>query len=459
MYSLIQNSIPHKGFPISSMFEVGMISERKILLSLHRDVLLHFVNEFGCEVQDLRRKDSIVDSLLADPAIRFEDMLSMLYQDTLKQICREFGIDDSGRKNEALINRILDELPQKRKRKRKPVKHKVDTKLDNDNILKLFHVSDIHIGQMYWSRPAPRDRLKRAVEIAEKEDRVMVISGDITDNAHPEEFRIAKNILSPLLRKGKCLVVPGNHDVALKKGLFFDAEPMVGPMGLTLGPTMILDNLKALWKLFSHWNEKRHEDYLKCLSDGHGNQWDTDYLFPYYRTFGKHFVLIGLDSTEGGALFAGGELGDRQRHALARLLKSEKCKNRVIILLLHHHVYTYEQTIFEEAMFLKDRNELLDCVCGKRVFILHGHKHALFRRVEAGDIKVVGATALVEPAHKAYEGRVYGYRLDLNSAGELKISACPIADKNGFVEEYRRAGREYLNSTKVLVKLLMKKKI
>ena len=76
---------------------------------------------------------------------------------------------------------------------------------------RIAHLSDLHFG-------AHDDRLVEAVEVrvgALKPD-LIVISGDFTQRARTDQFRLACEFLERLKAKGhEVLGVPGNHDVPL----------------------------------------------------------------------------------------------------------------------------------------------------------------------------------------------------------------------------------------------------
>ena len=72
----------------------------------------------------------------------------------------------------------------------------------------VLHLSDLHFGRVDPDLIAP---LKRAVEGIKPD--VVVVSGDLTQRARPEEFEAASEFLSSLPEPQ--IVVPGNHDVPL----------------------------------------------------------------------------------------------------------------------------------------------------------------------------------------------------------------------------------------------------
>lgn len=73
----------------------------------------------------------------------------------------------------------------------------------------LFHISDVHFG------PPHRPELSRAVIdfVHRHEPGMVVLSGDLTQRAKPEQFRQAREFVDAL--PVPTLVVPGNHDVPL----------------------------------------------------------------------------------------------------------------------------------------------------------------------------------------------------------------------------------------------------
>ena len=77
----------------------------------------------------------------------------------------------------------------------------------------LVHLSDLHFGR---TDPAVIEPLLASVH-AQRPDCV-VVSGDLTQRAKPDEFRQARAFLGRLPEPQ--VVVPGNHDVPLYGGSF-----------------------------------------------------------------------------------------------------------------------------------------------------------------------------------------------------------------------------------------------
>jgi 3',5'-cyclic AMP phosphodiesterase CpdA len=72
----------------------------------------------------------------------------------------------------------------------------------------LLHLSDIHFGRFNFAQLEP---LLRAVGQIRPD--VVVVSGDLTQRARPEQFQEARDFLAMLPKPQ--IVVPGNHDVPL----------------------------------------------------------------------------------------------------------------------------------------------------------------------------------------------------------------------------------------------------
>jgi Icc protein len=77
----------------------------------------------------------------------------------------------------------------------------------------LLQISDPHIGAE-WNDVLPEECLRRAVEaigaLPDPPD-ALLVSGDLTDNGAPEEYRRVRELLAPLGLEPH--VLPGNHDL------------------------------------------------------------------------------------------------------------------------------------------------------------------------------------------------------------------------------------------------------
>lgn len=73
----------------------------------------------------------------------------------------------------------------------------------------LLHLSDVHFGPPH--RPQVAEGVLALIE--ERGPDLVVISGDLTQRAKPEQFREAREFVDRI--PSPCLAVPGNHDVPL----------------------------------------------------------------------------------------------------------------------------------------------------------------------------------------------------------------------------------------------------
>lgn len=76
--------------------------------------------------------------------------------------------------------------------------------------VRVLHLSDIHCGRSYVAHHmAAAEALAHASSF-----QAIVVSGDLTQRARPQEFEQAHDILERLRAIAPTLVVPGNHDTA-----------------------------------------------------------------------------------------------------------------------------------------------------------------------------------------------------------------------------------------------------
>ena len=84
-----------------------MPTQRAILAELTTDELRANVDYYELKVADRRVKAQLIDALARSRKARVEEVLQDLSRDRLKQLCRAFGLDDSGRKKADLVARLV----------------------------------------------------------------------------------------------------------------------------------------------------------------------------------------------------------------------------------------------------------------------------------------------------------------------------------------------------------------
>ena len=84
-----------------------MPTKRTILAELTRDELRANVNYYDPPVDDRRINAQLVDALARSRKARLDEVLQDLSRDRLKELCRTFDLDDSGRKKADLVARLV----------------------------------------------------------------------------------------------------------------------------------------------------------------------------------------------------------------------------------------------------------------------------------------------------------------------------------------------------------------
>ncbi len=87
-----------------------MASIRKVLDGLKRDELIAALEAAGLDVADRRKRDLLLGALESRPPAELADFLGTLRRDRLEELCRELGLDDSGRTKAVIIERLIGEV-------------------------------------------------------------------------------------------------------------------------------------------------------------------------------------------------------------------------------------------------------------------------------------------------------------------------------------------------------------
>ncbi len=84
-----------------------MPTKRAILFELTADELRANVEYYELEVYDRRVKTELVEALAGSRKARLDEILPDLSRNRLKELCRVFGLDDSGREKAAIAARLI----------------------------------------------------------------------------------------------------------------------------------------------------------------------------------------------------------------------------------------------------------------------------------------------------------------------------------------------------------------
>lgn len=218
---------------------------------------------------------------------------------------------------------------------------------------KIIHLSDLHYGWQKQTDVALQTIITNI--LFEKEpasDYVVVVTGDLVNNAHDKKHKKVRASFDKLVEEGfTVLVVPGNHDYG--NGI--------------LGSSKFVPEFKKIF-----FNDKDRQ-YPKL---------DIVYDRSFPDKLAEAISFIGLDSMaeELGLLdhlWAEGELGEAQLLRLEQILNKadvRACGKRVIYL--HHH--PFDPLAFHQ---LKDSEKLREVINayveagGMIDALLFGHNH------------------------------------------------------------------------------------
>lgn len=203
---------------------------------------------------------------------------------------------------------------------------------------KIIHLSDLHVGYENLTTTLGDIVTRMIFHKTPASDYVVVITGDIVDNATKEgSYEEASAHLNRLKMAGfSVLVVPGNHDYG------------TGSRG----------NSKFIKRFKKHFFET------------------TDLKYPKLNLI-DNIAFIGLDSMEDEVnwydfLWAEGELGKKQLKRLSKILESDEIANiEYKVVYLHHH--PFHPKPFHS---LKDSGKFGKILEGHSVdALLFGHNH------------------------------------------------------------------------------------
>ena len=209
--------------------------------------------------------------------------------------------------------------------------------------MKFIHLSDLHI---HGEDNENKDVINTLNFISnEYSDHRLIVTGDITDDGTPGQFKKAYNLLKPF--DSKIFICPGNHDFGAA-GSFYSRER-----------ALCFDHILA-----------------EQLNQGGTFKGDTTPVVNFIRDGSTEIMLIALDSnlnTENIFDFSCGKIGKSQLGALNTILARTPSAGTVKVLFFHHHPFIVNDPLME----LKDANELARTIYGRVDIVLFGHKHVM----------------------------------------------------------------------------------
>lgn len=162
-----------------------------------------------------------------------------------------------------------------------------------------------------------------------------LFTGDLTTTALDAEFDDAMALINRYVGDSPAFIVPGNHD-----RYTFQAD--------------------------------RSRAFERHVGDRTASVW------PCYRELSPGFHLIGLDPTHANFLFAHGVVGERQRAAMASLVRDRTGPDDQLVVVCHYPLGTPPSRPEEELSHgLQDIPEVVELLAdlGRPTIYLHGHVH------------------------------------------------------------------------------------
>ena len=291
-----------------------------------------------------------------------------------------------------------------------------------DTPLRILHLSDLHVGagDDPLSLLQPLETALKERELGVERLDYLVVSGDITNRATPQEFEKARELVSSLIERfeltaERCILVPGNHDLDWNTEVYkWEKKRQVDASRLKPG-TFIEEHTGYLLRDEAKYRERfknfsqhfyhplMQKEYPlapeeQCLSLlfretrlqflAMNSAWEIDEYFPERSSISEPSLSRGLDA-------ANRELAEaRKRGELEE-------DARVLRIAVWHHPITGNEKIQADA-FLGRLLQADVRVC------LHGHVHEdradLVNYVDpVRRLHIVGAGSFGAPTHERPE--------------------------------------------------------
>lgn len=250
--------------------------------------------------------------------------------------------------------------------------------------MKLLIISDLHIGTEARSNDlcphdlGPEGSIGRENGFIEKflshidanqeafqDTTALIITGDISNRAHPKEFQLANEVFERIAKHlnisfSRIFFVPGNHDVHW--------------------PVMKLDPP-------NYWRAHRYSPLqdqsgllINRINDSHHGSLIDSPFFSVWVESDLHVIAINTASHDDPkeAVHHGLVAQDTIDALKDHLNKSADLKNKLKICLMHHHPLIYSETNPEYPDFSTAVNSenLMNLLCEHNIdLVIHGHKH------------------------------------------------------------------------------------
>ena len=240
--------------------------------------------------------------------------------------------------------------------------------------MKIAHISDLHLDVNYNKQNYYNTLLLIDYINSNSFDHV-IISGDITENADPGSFEIARNILKKagLLNKEKLTVVIGNHDIFGGVHLAEDIINFPGKCRKT--------NFHSKVNEFVYYFRESFEKNI----NPEGNP------FPFIKELDE-IVITGFNSISGYSVVknpfaSNGKISKHKMDFVQKKLEQKNFSNKKLIAVTHHHFNKdlADSSPSSAAMWLAIEKQTMKLRGKKKIIrkflqmgtelVLHGHQH------------------------------------------------------------------------------------
>ena len=247
-----------------------------------------------------------------------------------------------------------------------------------------------------------KDYLDRFLTFLEKENLkadYLLIPGDMTESAHPEEVSLASKALIRIREKLKVpennvVYVPGNHDVD-----WDILDPRDSTMTRWRHRYMALNESQFVFDSIN----KRGIANGDLLQNSYFNVWEY-----------KDFVVLGYNSSstdKKGEKVHHGDIVIDHVNAMANVLKTMNLSNdrRIKVCLVHHHLRNYPlpTPVDYDPSTANNGECLIDLLLEYNFdLIIHGHRHHSFLDTRK-DIPILCAGSFSATIESCWEGLVF----------------------------------------------------
>lgn len=206
--------------------------------------------------------------------------------------------------------------------------------------MKFIHLSDLH----FHRHPEDNEAALAVLDFVREHypDSHLIVTGDITDDGHPEQYENAYEALKPFL--GRLYICPGNHDFG------------------------------AAGNFYSQERARRFDEFLSVpLKQGGTFTGDQTPVVHLIREAGTEVMLIALDTnleTDHPFDFACGQVGKKQLSALKTILNTSPTELPKIVFF-HHHPFMHGNPFME----LLDARALMRILYRRVDVVCFGHRH------------------------------------------------------------------------------------